>query len=326
MRYFVTGATGFVGGRVVQLLRQEGHEVNALVRSPQNAGALVALGARLFAGDVTQRESLRAPMAGVDGVFHIAGWYKLGARDKSQGARVNIDGTRNVLELMRELGIHKGVYTSTLAVNSSTHGVEVDESYHFSGKHLSEYDRTKAAAHDIAETMIRQGLPLVIVQPGLIYGPGDTSSMRGTLIQYLKRRLPLIPLESAYCWGHIDDIAHAHIAAMTRGSSGESYFICGPTHTFQEAIQMAEAITGITGPRLSGSPALLRAMSGFMGVIERVIPLPVSFTSEFLRVSAGSTYIGRNDKARRELGFLPRPLETGLRETLAHELRLLGMA
>ena len=127
MRYFVTGATGFVGGRVVQMLRQEGHEVNALVRSPQNAGALATLGAQLFAGDVTQRESLRAPMAGVDGVFHIAGWYKLGARDKSQGARVNIDGTRNVLEMMRELGIHKGVYTSSLAVNSDTRGVEVDE-------------------------------------------------------------------------------------------------------------------------------------------------------------------------------------------------------
>ena len=142
MRYFVTGASGFVGGYLVRQLREAGHEVRCLVRSPSAAGALTRLGATLHAGDVTAKSSMREPMAGADGVFHVAAWYKVGARDQSPAAPTNIDGTRNVLELMRELEIPKGVYTSTLAVNSDTHGQLVNESYRFSGTHLTEYDRT----------------------------------------------------------------------------------------------------------------------------------------------------------------------------------------
>lgn len=90
-------------------------------------------------------------------------------KDKSDGVKINIEGTRNVLELMKELRIQKGVYTSTLAVNSDTYGQLVDETYHFTGKHLSEYDRTKWVAHyEVADPMIASGLPLVIVMPGVI--------------------------------------------------------------------------------------------------------------------------------------------------------------
>ncbi len=90
--------------------------------------------------------------------------------------RIHVQGTRNVLELMRELDIPRGVYTSTLAVFSDTKGRLVDETYRHNGPWLSLYDRTKWLAHyRVAEPMIRQGLPLVIVQPGLVYGPGDTS-------------------------------------------------------------------------------------------------------------------------------------------------------
>ena len=110
----------------------------------------------------------------------------------------------NVLELMQELGIGRGVYTSTLAVNSDTHGKQVDESYRFSGKHLSEYDRTKAEAHVVAEQFVAKGLPLVVLMPGVIYGPGDTSSVRTTLIQYLQRKLPVIPQRTAYSWAHVE--------------------------------------------------------------------------------------------------------------------------
>ncbi len=194
MKYFLTGATGFVGSHVTRQLIAAGHEVVATVRTPAKAKELADLGVALHQGDVTDKESMRTPMQGVDGVFHIAGWYKVGVKDKSEGVKINIQGTRNVLELMKELGIAKGVYTSTLAVNSDTHGRLVDESYHFHGRHLSEYDRTKWAAHyEVADPLIAAGLPLVIVQPGLIYGPGDTSSARATFIQYLQRKFIMDP-------------------------------------------------------------------------------------------------------------------------------------
>src|SRR5512143_4116772 len=166
MNYFVTGATGFIGGAVARRLREAGHQVRALVRDPEKAGSLRQSGIHVFRGDVTDKESMRPGMQGVDGVFHVAGWYKIGTRDKSGGERINIQGTRNVLELMQELQIPKGVYTSTLGVNSDTDGKLVDETYRFNGKHVTEYDRTKAVAHEIADEFIREGVRLNIVMPG----------------------------------------------------------------------------------------------------------------------------------------------------------------
>ncbi len=326
MNYFVTGATGFVGGRVARMLAEDGHSVVALARTPAKARDLSALGISVVPGDVTDQASMREPMRGADGVFHIAGWYKLGVRDPREAEAINVQGTRNVLELMRDLGIPKGVYTSTLAVYSDTHGHEADETYRFTGAHLSLYDRTKAEAHQVAEQMIGAGLPLVIVQPGLIYGPGDTSSVRTTLVQYLQRKLPLVPKRTAYSWAYVDDIARAHLQAMQLGRPGQSYNICGSSHTLVEALALAERITGIPAPRLQASPGALKAMAALMGLVEKVAPVSPMYTAEYLRVSAGVTYLGSNAKARRELGFAPRPLAEGLASTLLHEMKLLGMA
>ncbi|MGH2495309.1 MAG: SDR family NAD(P)-dependent oxidoreductase [Ktedonobacteraceae bacterium] len=326
MKYFVTGATGFVGSHVARQLVEQGHEVIVSARAPAKAKELAALGVTITQGDVTDKESMRAPMQGVDGVFHIAGWYKVGVRDKSDGSSINIQGTRNVLELMQELGIKKGVYTSTLAVNSDTHGVLVDESYHYHGKHLSEYDRTKWVAHyEVAESMIAAGLPLVIVMPGLIYGPGDTSTVRTLFIQYLQRKLPVLPAQTAFSWAHVEDIARGHILAMEQGQVGESYIIAGPTHTLVEGMQVAQKITGVPAPRIKVAPGVMKAMSATMGMVEKIFPVPADYSAEYLRISAGVTYIGSNARARRELGYNPRPLEEGLSDTLQHEMKLLGM-
>ncbi|MBX3081820.1 MAG: NAD-dependent epimerase/dehydratase family protein [Anaerolineae bacterium] len=325
MKYFVTGATGFIGKRVAQQLTAAGHEVIALVRTPAKATNLAQHGVTLAQGDITDKESMRAPMTGVDGVFHIAGWYEVGTKDKTPGERINIQGTRNVLEMMRELNIPKGVYTSTLAVNSDTHGQVVDENYHFTGQHISEYDRTKAVAHqDVAEPMIKAGLPLAIASPGLVYGSGDHSNVRTTLQGYLQRRLPMIPQKTGYCWAHVDDIAAGHVQAMEKGIIGETYFICGPTYTLVEALQMAQRITGIPVP-MAVPPALFSISAAMTGIVERFVTLPPLYTAEGLRVAAGVTYFGSNAKAKRELGFDPRPLEVGLRELLRYEMTELGM-
>jgi len=324
MKYFITGATGFIGGRVARQLREDGHEVVAVVRNPTKAQDLTDLGVRVHPGDVTDKQSMRAPMTGVDGVFHIAAWYFVGVRDKSAAFPINVEGTRNVLELMKELNIPKGVYTSTLGVNEDTGGKLVDESYRYMGPYFSEYSRTKAEAHRLADTFIAAGLPLVIVMPGLVYGPGDTSAVRVSIVQYLQRQLPMIPQQSAYCWAHVDDMARAHILAMEQGKPGETYIIAGPMHTFVDGIKIAEQITGIPAPR--AAPAgMFKAMSVVMGMVEKIVPLPEAYTREGLRGIAGVTYIGDNSKARRELGYNPRPLKEGLAETLQHEMKLLGM-
>jgi nucleoside-diphosphate-sugar epimerase len=326
MRYFVTGATGFVGGHVARLLRQNGHDVIALVRDPRRAGDLLAQGITLASGDVAEKASMRAPMTGVDGVFHVAGWYKIGVHDTRPAQVTNVDGTRNVLELMRDLGIPRGVYTSTLAVYSDTHGQLPDETYVYRGRHLSVYDASKWAAHyEVAEPMMRDGLPLTIVQPGLVYGPGDTSAIGHTLRQYLKRKLPVVPARTAFCWGHVEDMAQAHLAAMRVGKPGASYNIGGPVHTLTDALRLAQSITGVRPPAITASPGMMCALAGTMSLVERVLPVPEDFSGEYLRVSAGVTYLGDSSKATRELGFAPRPLAEGLRETLLYEMGQLGM-
>jgi nucleoside-diphosphate-sugar epimerase len=310
---------------VAQQLRAAGHEVVALARTPEKGAALAAEGVTLARGDVTDKASLRAPMTGADGVYHIAGWYKLGVRDKSPGDAINVEGTRNVLEVMKELGIRKGVYTSTLAVNSDTHGKLVDESYRFSGKHLSAYDRTKAAAHDVAVEFIKGGLPLVIVQPSVIYGPGDSGPIHDLFTQFLRRKLPMAPQRTAFCWAHVDDVARGHLLAMERGHPGDSYFLAGPAYPLRDVFKLTEELSGVRAPKMAAPPWLLKAMSGMMGAVERVVPVPESYSGEYLRESAGTTYIGDNAKAKRELGWSARTLAEGLPETVRYEMGLLGM-
>lgn len=323
--FFVSGATGFVGGAVARELLAQGHAVRALVRSPQKALALKGAGALLFPGDVTQKETMRPAIRGVDGVFHVAGWYKVGARDKRGGEAVNVEGTRNVLELMRELAIPKGVYTSTLAVFGDTRGKLVGEDYRAGGPWLSEYDRTKWVAHyRVAEPLVKAGLPLVIVQPGLVYGPGDTSALRPTLVDYLQGRLKRTPAGAAYCWGHVEDTARGHLLAMEKGAAGQTYIIAGEPHTVVEVFEIAQRITGIPAPSSHPSPRTMRSLSRLMALVEKVKPVSESMSSESLRVLAGATYLGDNAKAKRDLGLSMRPLEQGLRETLEFEQAALG--
>ena len=325
-RYFVTGATGFLGAEVVKQLLSRGHQVAALARDPSKATLLARLGAEVHGGDITDPATLHAPMRGVDGVFHVAAWYKTGhPRAAAVATAVNVAGTRHVLSAMRDLGIPKGVYTSTLAVNSDTHGTVVDETYRYAGPHLSVYDRTKWQAHyEVAVPMMAAGLPLVIVQPGAIYGPGDTSALRAVFVAHLRRRLPFVPARTAFCWGHIEDMARAHVEAMDLGRPGQSYIIAGPVHTLREAVRTAAGFSGRSMPLASVPPGLLQGAAAAARLVEAVVPLPAALSSETLAILGGTTYLGASDKARRELGFRARPLHEGLRHLVEHEMRLLG--
>jgi dihydroflavonol-4-reductase len=326
-RFFVTGATGFLGGELVKQLVGRGHQVAALVRNPGRSTLLKALGVELHAGDVTDRDSLRAPMRGVDGAFHVAAWYKVGVRESGTIAeRVNVQGTRNVFEMARELATPRIVYTSTIGVFGDTHGAVVDETYDRRGPSLTEYDRTKAIAHfDVAVPMIRAGLPLSIVVPGAVYGPGDTSAIRSALVRLLRGRLFVTPKRVAFSWGYIEDVARGVRQAMETGRAGETYLLTGPIHTFEEVFARAAQLAGRRSPPLHPPPSLMRGAAALAAALERW-ELRFPYPAETLRLMAGTTWIGSSAKAEKELGFTARPIEEGLRHTIEHELRQLGMA
>lgn len=315
MAYFVTGATGFVGGALVDQLVEAGHEVVALVRTP--AAADLPDPVTVVEGDITRKESMREGMAGAEGVFHLAAWYRVGNPDVETAEQVNVAGTRNVLELVDELDVPKAVYTSTLAVFSDTDGELVDEEYRYDGPHLTTYDRTKWDAHyEVARPMAEAGLPLVTVLPGVVYGPGDRGPTWQLWRNYLAGDLPVVPSEGGYCWSHVEDVARAHRRAMNDGTPGEEYIIAGEPYHLVEVFELAETLTGIDAPRPI-PPAVFRWLSRVAAAVERVVTPPPMFQSEPLRVLAGATYWGDNAKATRELGLEHRPFEAGLAETLS---------
>ncbi|HET6653744.1 MAG TPA: NAD-dependent epimerase/dehydratase family protein [Nocardioides sp.] len=314
MRYAITGATGFVGGAVARRLREEGHEVVALVRDPARATALADLGVDLLPGDLDDVAALDRLCTGVDGLFHVAGWYKLGQRDPSEGDRVNVVGTRNVLEAALRNGVRRVVYTSTLAVNSDTEEQVLDETYRFTGEHLSHYDRTKAEAHDVALELAGRGLPVVIVQPGLVYGPGDTAQTGAFIAQVVAGKRPMVPGAGGVCWAHVDDVAAGHLLAMEHGEPGRSYMLAGPRATLADGLGRVARIAGTQGP-LVLPERLVQAGAKAIGLVGRLVPLPPDYAAETIRAGL-ATYYGSPARAERELGWRARPLDEGLRQTV----------
>ena len=173
--------------------------------------------------------------------------------------------------------------------------------------------------------MAREGLPVVIVMPGLVYGPGDTSSVRDSLAQLLRGRLFVTPSRVAFCWGYIEDIARGLRQALELGRAGESYLLTGPVHTFQQAMATAASIARKRAPLIHPPPFMMRWLANLVAALERA-NVRGPYAPETLRLMAGTTWIGSSAKAERELGFTTRPLDEGLRHTIEHELRQLGMA
>jgi dihydroflavonol-4-reductase len=181
---FVTGGTGFIGRRVVARLRERGDEVVALVRSPGSAGDL---GAEFVVGDLGDEEAIRRGLDGADACLHIAGEYRLGiaASERPAMTEANVGGTERVLDAAAAAGVARIVYVSTVNVFGNTRGQVVDETYRRdpADGFLSFYDETKYLAHLAAEERIAAGAPVVIVQPGGVYGPGDHSTVGSQIEQ-----------------------------------------------------------------------------------------------------------------------------------------------
>lgn len=316
MRYAITGATGFVGGELARQLLDQGHEVVALVRDPARAAALETAGAELIGGDLDDHGALDALLDRADGLFHVAGWYRLGERDTSAGQRVNVEGTRNVLAAAERAGTAKIVYTSTLAVNSDTGGAILTESHHHTGSHLSQYDATKAAAHQIVAQAAEAGQPVVAVMPGGIYGPGDTAQTGALIAQVVAGKRPQVPGGGGQMmWAHVADIAEGHRLAMERGVAGEAYMLAGEQASLAELLQTVARLSGTKGPVLVPA-AMIRLAEKVMTPISGLAPVPPTLHPETLRASLAS-YLGSREKAERDLDWHPRPLLEGLAQTVA---------
>jgi dihydroflavonol-4-reductase len=320
VRAFVTGATGFIGGQVTRRLRARGDEVVALVRSPEKAGALKELGCELVEGDLASEEAIRRGVAGCDSVFHMGAVYKVGipAKEREPMYDSNVRGTERVLDAAIDAGARRIVYVSTVNVFGNTRGEVVDEGYRRdeSDGFLSCYDETKYRSHQVALDRIAKGAPVVIVQPGGVYGPGDHSEIGNMVDQTRtgKLRMKAFP-ELGFNLVHVDDVADGILLAHDKGQVGESYVLGGQLSTMGDLIDKVAELSGRNAPRLTLPPTLAKLSAPLGPLVGPAMGFPPNL-GEAIKAAHGVTYYAKDDKARRELGYSPRDLDTGLRQTL----------
>lgn len=320
MKVFLTGGTGFIGGAIARQLRDLGHDVVALVRSPEKADDLRRIGATLIEGDLSDASVIARAAEGADAAIHGAAIYRVGVTggEAKQLREANVAGTRNALDGLVQAEIPRIVYVSTVGVFGNTKGATVDETYtrDEADGFLSVYDETKYEAHQLAVDRITGGAPIVIVQPSAVYGPNDHSEVGDMLTRAAKGTLPALPFGSlGMSMVHVDDVAAGVILALEKGRVGESYILSGENATVAELVQQAAALKGRSAPRLVVPSMLLRLVSPAGRIVGPVFGMPVNIR-ELVRASDNVTYYASHDKASRELDYRPRSLEAGLASAL----------
>ncbi len=316
MKAFVTGGSGFLGQQIVRKLLERGYEVICLTHSDVGAVNLTSMGAKAVYGDILDRDSMSEAMAGCDLVFHLAGRYEIGAPDSPRNEVINVGGTRNVLGLAHELGVPKIIYTSSVTVYGDTKGQLADETFYQGGPFLTDYDRTKWLAHyKVAQPLIDQGAPIIIVLPGVVYGPADHSLIGDLMTMFYRGLLRFIPApDFTVTYAHVEDIAEGHILAAEKGRIGENYILAGPAVPLGDMVDFWGQLLGRRSPIIRIPASLLKPFGPLLGAIGKSIMLPALFSEDSVRILE-ATYMARSDKAQEKLGWRLRSLQEGMSET-----------
>ena len=315
----VTGAAGFIGSHVVRSLleRYPGIHIRAMHLPNDNLINLQQLPVELFAGDITSRADMDAAVDGCDAVFHLAAIFALWLPDPTVMDKVNVDGTRTVLQACVDAGVPRVVYTSSYAVfGGQGQGVACDESSPFR-LHASHYSVTKHRAHQVAREFANGGLDLVIVCPTAPVGPGDYGpTPTGKLfIDFASAPVNTV-MKSGSNYVDVRDCALGHVLAFEKGRSGESYILGGDNYTVAELVALLEQITGQTRLTIKVAPWMLMPAAWVSlllanhvtGKAPLLTPADLKTLQLGLWADAG--------KARRELGLPGRPIEESIRDAL----------
>jgi dihydroflavonol-4-reductase len=326
MRVFVTGGTGFIGGHVVRKLRERGDDVRALVRTPAKGSALQELGCELVPGSLSDADAIRAGMEGCDAAIHGAAVYEVGIPESQHRAmyEANVVGTETVLRAALAANVPKVVYISTVAAFGNTRGEVVDETYEHPGtSYTSYYEQTKVEAHRLAKRLIAEdGLPATLVQPGGVYGPDDHSAIGQQMNQFLAGRLPLLPFpETGFNLVHVEDVANGVLLALDKGKVGEAYVLGGEITTMRGLMDTLAQVSDRKPPKRTMPTGLLKAMTPIGPVVGKLMGQPPNLR-ELISTADNVTFWAKHDKAMAELGYSPRGLEQGLRDTLEAEGKL----
>ncbi len=323
MRVLVTGGTGFVGSHAVAALRAAGHELRLLVRSPERVGAALAplgvnTGFELVHGDVTDEAAVGEALTGCDAVLHGAAVYSFDPRDSARVRATNVRGTELVLGQGRRLGLDPIVQLSTFGVllPAASGPLAPDGPL---GRSRSPYLRSKIEQEVIARRLQKEGAPVVIVQPGSVWGPhdphfGESEQMARTI---LTRRMPIVP-SGGFPVVDVRDLASALATVFRQGEGPRSYLLGGHYVRFPDLVRLLGKLTGRRLPALPLSETLILPLAHVADVAQRALPFRLPMPTEGIWLTKHRARCD-DSRARAELSFGPREL----RETIADTVRSL---
>lgn len=317
----VTGATGFIGSHLARALAKRGDELRLLARRTSNLEPLEGIEYERATGDVGDRRAVRRAVDGVERIFHVAGTTSMRPGSAERVFEINVGGTRVVMEEALRAGVEKVVFTSSAgAIGPSKPGGTADETQPFTAGHLGiAYINSKHEAESEAFRIAAQGLPVVVLNPTFVLGPDDpTGTSNGLIKRVLLRQIPFY-VDGGLNIVDVRDVATAHLLADRKGKPGERYLIGGRNFTLTRLFADIARISGVPAPpmKVPLGPTRLAAAAG------RRIGLPVPVSEDEL-ISASQWWTYRCTKAKKELGFKPRPHEETLEEAVSWQVERLG--
>jgi dihydroflavonol-4-reductase len=315
----VTGATGFIGSAVARKLSLEGTRVRALVRPGSPRFHLDGLDLEFVGGDLRDVQSVRAAMAGIRHVFHVAADYRLWARDRSEIFAVNVDGTRHVMQEALRAGVERVVYTSSVAtLGLRPDSGPADESVPLSVEDgIGAYKRSKIAAERLVETMVgRDRLPAVIVNPSTPIGSRDVkpTPTGRIIVEAARGRIPGF-LDTGLNFVHVDDVAEGHLAALRRGVIGERYILGGENVVLADMMVEVARLAGRRPPRFRIPRAVVIPVAHLAEAKAWLTGREPFMTLDGVRLAEHYMFFTAA-KAERDLGFRARPYREALADAI----------
>lgn len=323
-RILVTGATGFIGSRLVRQLVDAGCSVKILARPGSSMRGLagVADKVEVAIGDIMIEHTVYRALAGCDRLYHVAANFKMWDRRPERILDAAIVGTEATLSAAKRRGVEKIVVTSsTAAVGATRDGTSMDESFPFNREDSETYIVAKWRAEQVALEQARAGLPIVVVNPTAVYGPGDwkPTPTGDSILTYLDWKLPMAFPSTAGGINlvDVDDVARGHVLAMEKGRIGERYILGGDNVTFEQLFTILSEITGLAGPGKPSSEGQAKLIGRAMETWARLFGGDPKLTYKLARdYACHFTYV-TSEKAERELGYTHRPA----RQALARSVR-----
>ncbi len=319
MKIFITGATGFIGSHLVRRLAHSPHELRCLVRHSSDVHALKDGGVELVWGDVCEPATLIEGMRGCDWVFNLAGLYAMWTSHPADFARVNVEGTRNVMQCALEAGVSKVVHVSTVAIYGNVPG-RITEDTPPGAVHLSAYGRTKFLGEQAAWELYRsRGLPLVTLYPGIVLGAGDDKASGQYIRDFVRGRTPsTIFTHSTSTYVFVEDVVEAILCAAEKpGNVGQKYLVGKYQLDGREYARLISKVSGTPMPWFDFPDFMVMAVAGLLTGLANLTNLAPLWG---LSVDAGRTLKAgfRMDggKAERELGIHYTPIQTAVAEAV----------